>query len=269
MIAADGVADVAVIVEVAVVIAAREVETIARVPEIARLAKKFVRPNQRRVPAVPPVRVAQPAAIVHHDRVVANVHRTIEVRDVTIGHAAETAMTGPATIVLGKNRVVRHHHLRVLLLRRSQRRILETLVPASLKSSRNHHQRRRLIQLTHRLHPRVAADVTNRLLKVPKQRMPFCEIHIVRAAGRLMKTSSGPMKIPTSSRPHLAVWSRPLDCLRPMRRASPIKQWPSPMSKRLKETTRPFVGLVAADVDVVLDRKLPRLRMATKEPRSI
>ena len=121
-------ADAAVTVGAVVVIAAREVEMIDPAPEIARLAMKFVRPNQLRVPAVPSARAAQPVSV-RHDRVVVIVRQTTAVHDETIVLAADavgTAMTGPATIVRGKNRVVPRRRLRVLLLRRSQRRISET-----------------------------------------------------------------------------------------------------------------------------------------------
>lgn len=108
VIAADEVADVAVTVEAVVVIAAREVETIVLAPEIAHLATKFVRPNQLRVPAVPSARAVQPVSV-RHNRVVVIVRQTTAVHVATIGRAVAAvgiAMTGPATIVLGKNRVV-------------------------------------------------------------------------------------------------------------------------------------------------------------------
>ena len=240
-------------------------------PEIARLAKKFVRPNPLRVPAVPSARAAQPVSV-RHDREVVIVRPTTAVHDETIVLAADvvgTAMTGPVTIVLGMNRVVPHHHLRASLQPPRRRGILETSVPASSKSSHNHHRLLQLTPLTHHPLPRVAAGVTNRSLKVRKRRMRCCETHIIRVAVRLTKTSSGPTKILMSNQPRLAASLRPPVCRLPMRRASPTKRWRSPMSKRLKETTSLFAVLAAAAVDVVRDPKRQRHPMATKAPRSI
>ena len=116
----------------------------------------------------------------------------------------------------------------------------------------------------------LVALVRNPLHKVHEQRILFCVAEVDQRIGRLRMSSFGPTKIRTCNRHPSAALSRHRVFRRPTKRASLMK-WSRPlMSYRWTKTMTHCVrvAVVAAVVSLVRSR-VPRHRMATREPRLI